>query len=205
MTNPRTVDSTAGTVDSGSFTVDGGTLALVTYPSRIIRMGYMPPGLGAKAGPLPYGEWFAAVGDIVLYGIDWDGWLANYWQRGANVPAGTSVRPRSPNGYALSTVLGGWSGDREPISTTIGQTVCDGSILWTCQAIDTTSLSATVQSVAWKPQTGITVDRQTTTGQMVVALLDASAATAGTDYTINVPTALSDGETKVGRIVLKVR
>lgn len=186
-------------------TGQAGALSPIAYPARILRTGFMPQGI-AGVGILPYGEFFMAVGDVILYGIDWAGWLANYWQRGANVPPGLTIRPRYPNGFQFTTLNGGESGNLEPVWPTIeGETICEGSVLWMCEAIDTTSLTATVQSAAWKTPPGITVDGQVIAGQLVIASLDATQAIAGVDYQVNVPTTMSDGESKTGRFVLKVR
>jgi hypothetical protein len=62
-----------------------------------------------------------------------------------------------------------------------------------------------VQSAAWQVPAGIAVAGQEIAGQLVIAMLDASAAIAGVDYLINVPTLMSDDETRVGRIIFKVR
>jgi hypothetical protein len=203
-----TADSGSITADSSGATADGSvsSIALAAYPSRILSTWLSPNGIAGIAGILPYGEFFEAVGDSLIYGIDWNGALANYWQRGGTVPANTTVRPHAPNGFQFNTVLGGQSGSAEPTwPAIIGQTVTDGSVVWVCEAIDTTSLSATAQSAQWRVPTGITVDGQEIAGQLTIALLDASQAVVGQNYTINVQTTMSDGEVKTGRIVIKVR
>jgi hypothetical protein len=183
-----------------------GVLSLKIRPSRLITTTFYSNNLLGSAGPLPYAEYFSRVGDVEIYAIDWDGWLSNFWERGEIVSPGQVIRPTSPNGFQFKTTLGGQAGNSEPVwPNIIGQTVTDGSVVWTAQAIDTTSLFATVVSVAWQVPPGITVTAQSTLGQLVIAEIDASAATAGTNYPINVSTKMSDGETKVGQIVLKVR
>lgn len=170
--------------------------------NRIIAAGSSP----AVAGLQPYGEFVVATGDADIYGIDWNAWLANYWSVGSIVAPSSVIRPHAPNGYQFSSVLGGESGNTEPVwPFTLGQTVNDGSVVWICAAVDTTSLTATVQSAAWSVPTGITVSGQAVSGQVTTAVLNASGAAVGQNYTINVVATLSDGETKTGRIVLKVR
>lgn len=176
------------------------------FPTRLLTTGFYTQLLASQAGALPYGEFFTYKGDVIVYGIDWAGFLANYWQRGGLVAANAVIRPTNPTGFQLATVLGGQSGSTEPVCpTTIGQTVQDGSVLWVCQAVDTTSLYATVASVTWAPATGITVTTQSVAGQLTIAKLDATAATAGQSYAVDAHVLMSDGETKTGRIVLKAK
>lgn len=183
-----------------------GVLALNTRPSRLITTTFYSNQLLGTAGPLPYAEYFSRAGDVEIYAIDWDGWLSNFWERGGIVPPGFVIRPTTPNGFSFVTVLGGQSGNAEPQwPSLLGQTVNDGSVIWASQAVDTTSLFATVQSATWLPPSGIIVSGAEVSGQVVIAEIDATAAVAGTNYAINVATKMSDGETKVGQIVLKVR
>jgi len=157
-------------------------------------------------GPLPYAEFFLAVGDVNTFGIDWAKWLKKPWRAGQLVTVGAVIRPRTPNGYQLTATVGGQSGNVEPIwPTTIGQTIVDGSVTWAVEALDLTSLSATVVSAQWQVPTGVAVDGQSLSGQIVSAVLDVTQAVVGQTYTVNVPTTMSDGEVKTGRIVLKVR
>jgi hypothetical protein len=183
-----------------------GVLALNVRPSHLITTTFYSNQLLGTAGPLPYGEFFVRVGDVEIHAMDWAGWLSNFWGRGEIVPPGMVIRPTTPNGLSYVTTLGGQSGNSEPIWPTIlGGVINDGGVIWTAQALDTTSLFATVQSATWMPPAGIVVSGTEISGQVVIAELDATAAVAGTNYTVNIPTKMSDGETKVGQIVLKVR
>ena len=202
-----TADSSSVTADSGSNTADSGSPLSVIYPARILSTWCDPQRNAALAGLLPYGEFFQAPGDVLIYGIDWDGWLSNYWQRGAAVPPNTTIRAHAPTGFQFTTILGGQSGNTEPAWGTpmLGQMFLDGSVLWICESIDTTSLVATVQSAQWTVQSGIATDAQAMAGQIVIAQIDSSQSAIGQNYTINIPTTMSDGEIKTGRIVIKVR
>jgi hypothetical protein len=183
-----------------------GVLALNLRPSHLIVTSFYSNQLLGQAGPLPYGEFFSRVDDVEIYAIDWTGWLTNFWERGAMVAPGSVIRPTAPNGFQFVTTLGGQSGNAEPVwPNAIGQMATDGSVVWTCEAIDLNSLFANVQSAEWVVQSGITVKGQEQSGNLTLAELDATGATAGQNYAVNVETTMSDGETKVGQIVLKVR
>lgn len=183
-----------------------GVLSSKIRPSRLITTTFYSNNLLGTAGPLPYAEYFSRVGDVEIYAIDWAGWLTNFWERGEIVAPGSVIRPTNPTGYQLTTALGGQSGNAEPTWPSInGQTVTEGSVAWAVEPIDNTSLFATVVSAAWRVPTGIVVTGQEVLGQLVIAELDASGATPGQNYTINVATTMNDGESKVGQIVLKVR
>jgi len=57
------------------------------------------------------------------------------WQASTTYAAGDFVVPTTLNGFTYECTTGGTSGTTEPIwPTTIGQTVTDGSVVWTCQA-----------------------------------------------------------------------
>jgi len=181
-------------------------VSLIPWPTHILRTGFQSPGIAAIAGGLPYGEFFASVGDVITFGIDWDGALAQYWHPGGIAPPGLVVRPTSPNGFEFATAAGGQFGSVEPEwPSVIGQSVTSGSVTLTAQAISTDSLAATVESVSPNPPAGIAVDAFDIIGQMVVLVIDATEAASGQNYTVLAPTKMTDGETRTGRIVLKVR
>jgi hypothetical protein len=178
----------------------------IPWPSHILLTGHQSSGIAAIAGGLPYGEFFASVGDIIVFGIDWDGALAQYWRPGAIVPPGLVVRPTSPNGFEFATTLGGQFGGQEPNwVASSGVQITSGSVLLTAQPASTDSLAATVQRFTPTPPPGLTIDAQAIVGQMVIFALDATSAVSGQSYTVLVPTQMTDGETRTGRIVLKVR
>jgi hypothetical protein len=172
----------------------------------LITTTFYSNGLLGTAGPLPYGEFFTRVGDVEIYAIDWAGWLTNFWERGEINAPGAAIRPTAPNGFQFISASGGQSGNAEPTwPTVIGQTVNDGSTVWTCEAIDNSTLYAVVNSAQWKVPSGIAVTGQEVSGQLTLAEIDTTNAIAGTDYAIDIATTMSDEEVKVGRIILKVR
>lgn len=158
------------------------------------------------AGPLPYAEFYVRVGDRNIYGIDWTFWLANRWRGGAAFALNFAIRPDTANGFQFICTVAGESGTEQPTwPAAIGATVNDGSITWTCEAIDNTSLATTLQSAIWTPPTGVTTSGPTIAGQIASAMLDATAAVVGNDYLINCAATMTDTEVKVGQIKLKVR
>jgi hypothetical protein len=129
-----------------------------------------------------------------------------YWSAGEPVALQAYACPTTPNGYAYQATQAGYSGTTEPIwPTTIGQSVTDGSVIWQCVAFSAANLYSTVASATWAAPSGVTVPGQAIAGQIVMAVIDCSAATVGTNYLVKCTTVMADGETKVGRILLKVR
>lgn len=178
----------------------------VPFPINVVSSNYYAQQLLKPYGPLPYAEFYVLAGSVENYGIDWAGWIASYWQRGQLVTTAAVIRPSIPNGYQFPCTVAGQTGGAEPLwPTAVGATVLDGSAQWTCQSIDTTSLLSTVQSALWTPPTGVVVSGQTILGQMAFAVMDFTAAVAGTDYVVKSAATLASGQTLVGQLKFKVR
>jgi len=159
-----------------------------------------------QTGPLPYAEFFMRVGEKNTFGIDWTQWLQNEWTRGAMVALGFTIRPKVPTGYQFVCSIAGESGSFEPLwPNVVGATVSDGSVVWTCEPIDNTSLAETVVSAPWIVPAGVAIGATSLVGQIAGVFLDVSGATAGQDYVVNCNMQASDGEVKVGQLKLKVR
>lgn len=183
-----------------------GSQILFGFTPRLLTTAYFDPNLARIAGPLPYGEFSERVGDQLAFAIDWTGWLAIRWVPGALQQPGTILRPVNPNGFAYTTVNGGQSSTLEPSwPGTLGQTVNDGSIVWQCVPIDNTSLQATVSSVKWAAASQIGILGQAIKGQVALVALDLSGAIQGVDYLVTCAATFTDGETKTGKLLIKVR
>ena len=164
------------------------------------------PKVQMLTGPEPYQEFYGRVGDRKIFGIDWSQWLANPWIAGESIATSFVIRPTIPNGFQYICSTAGESAENEPAwPAVVGATVSDGSVVWTCEAIDTTSLSTTVSSALWTATAGILVVGPSVAGQITTALLDATGAVAGTDYVVNCAATFADGEVATGQIKLKVR
>lgn len=183
-----------------------GAQILFGFTPRLLSTAYFDPNLARFVGPLPYAEFSERVGDQLAFAIDWTGWLAIRWIPGAMQDPGAIVRPVNANGFAYTTTAGGQSNSIEPVwPATLGQTVNDGSIVWQCVAIDNTSLQATVSSAKWSAPSGVSILGQATKGQITLVAIDLTQATAGVDYAVNCDASFTDGESKTGQILIKVR
>ena len=157
-------------------------------------------------GPQPSAEYYVYQGDVLTFGIDWTGWLAQGWLAGQSVVANYVVRPSAPNGYEYVCATAGQTGSSEPSWPASGSAVVtDGAVTWACQATSVASLTTTVKSAVWTPPVGITVASPNVTNQVTSATLNTTAAVAGTDYVVKIVTTFADGEIKNGEIRLKVR
>jgi hypothetical protein len=145
------------------------------------------------------------AGETKIWGFDYAPFLANAWLAGKVYANGEAIRPTSPTGFQYSCG-GGQSASDEPVwPTTLGGTVTDGSITWTAEAIDNTSLRATIVSSDWAASDGITVSNEQTYSsdgiQIVTALI--SDGDAGSDYEVTNTVTLSDST--VEESALRVR
>lgn len=87
------------------------------------------------------------------------------WQAGTYFANGQTVRPlprelggrRGITGCAYSS-SGGHTGGTEPKwPTTLGATIVDGGVTWTCVAISDADLERTIDDVQWEAGEGVTV------------------------------------------------
>lgn len=157
---------------------------------------------------LPYVERTQRLTEALFHPIDWTGWLSNSWRPGADLAAGFRIRPVRPTGFQYVS-SGGTTGYLEPtwptkIDSTLG-VVVDGSVTWTAEAVDTRSLSGTVGASVWAADAGVTITLPSFVGQVATALIDTTAAVLDHDYYVTNTVTLSNGETKTGTILLKVR
>ena len=103
------------------------------------------------------------VGEVKPYGIDLTSFLANRWVEGEIRSLGECVRPRErsaggsgPNGFEYECTVAGQSGADEPEWPIVpGDTVTDGSCVWTCRGISNGSLAGTITSSLWKGMDGL--------------------------------------------------
>jgi hypothetical protein len=117
------------------------------------------------------------------------------------------VRARVVSGFEYEATAGGQTSAREPIwPKVIGGTVVDGSVTWTCVALSTDSLIATVSGAAWSAGAAITITSPVLYGQVATAMLEvAEDDTDGTDQQVTVTATLSDGGVIPAVIFLPVR
>lgn len=100
--------------------------------------------------------------EVVPFELDLEGDIIRSWQGGKVYVLGERVRPGSPNGFEYECTTAGQTkrlrGIKEPSwPTTIGQTVVDGSVVWTARALSGNSLARTISGVTYEPPTGVTL------------------------------------------------
>lgn len=155
-------------------------------------------------------------GETKRWGFDYGGYdsesgtwsfLVRTWAPGTQFANELTVRPFGfPTGFQYSS-SGGWSGLVEPRwPTTVGGTVTDGSITWTCEAISNDSLNATIATSAWSAEAGITVDNDTLTNTegVQIVTVEVSGGTAGQTFDITNVVTLSDGAVEESVLEVKV-
>ena len=141
------------------------------------------------------------------HGVDFTAKLTRFWFANRDFTTNIAVRPLVSTGYQYRATTGGHSGAKEPLwPKTLAATVTDGSVIWTAEAISTTSLTTTVASIpTWTVDTGLTASDTALNGQVAEAVIDAASATDGVDYSVLVTATLSDGQILKKRCILPVR
>lgn len=140
------------------------------------------------------------------YSVDFEVFLTRFWKADASYDVNTFVRPNRSTGYEYECTTAGRSGHREPNNwpTTIGATITDGSVTWTCRALSTNSLTSTVSGIpTWTADTGLTVSGLSVTNQMGTAYIEGGSD--GEDYSVRVSATLVDGRIITRVCVLPVR
>lgn len=114
----------------------------------------------------------------------------------------TCVVPATRTGFQYRATTAGVTGHREPRWPLIaGQTVRDGSVVWTAEVISTASLERSLSSASWDAG-GLTLTNFNATAQEAVALV--SGGTAGQAYRLRCDGTFSDGIVKSVTIDLEV-
>jgi len=157
--------------------------------------------------PQPYGEFYLSVGDVERFGIDFSGMLANRWTMATLASVGTTIRPSVPNGYQYACSQAGQTGATEPFWPPVaGAQLLDGSVQWTAEAVDTTSLEGTLTTANWAAPTGIVLSFSAIQDQTALITVDATNAVSGTDYNVVCTATFSPSPPQViGTIRVKVR
>ncbi|MGA7807252.1 hypothetical protein [Bradyrhizobium sp.] len=188
----------------GGLTLAGfyGLTLLVPTPNVVPG----PSANGYEFYPQPFGAFPVPIGINEPYAFDWTAYLSNFWQPGAHMQTySPPVRPSSPNGYQYRCTQAGESADTEPTwPIVLGLTVIDGSAIWTCEDVDTTSLLSSVASAQWSAAFGIAATFGAITATSTPVLIDTADASAGTDYPVSATVSFSDGSTRVGTMLFQI-
>jgi hypothetical protein len=130
---------------------------------------------------------------------------ASYWRANERYPAiGEYLRPRLANGFSYEVTTAGSSAQREPAwPRTIGGTVQNGSVVFTCRAAGTNGVMEITSPTAISDPTGLTIG-SVSVSESTKILATYSAGTLGQDYDA-VFTFTLNGATRVARQTVKVR
>jgi hypothetical protein len=121
------------------------------------------------------------AGERLDWGFNWTHELSRRWEPYLPYAAAVAIRPSQPDaqtGLQYSS-SGGQSGSQEPAwPDEVGDTVLDGTITWTAEALSTASLNDQISASVWDAEAlEITVDDE---DQSVTAgLQETSAYVAG--------------------------
>jgi hypothetical protein len=145
------------------------------------------------------------------YAVNFESECARRWSKRTDFTNGTRIRVYAEGskgaaaGFDMVAQNTGRTGSKEPtFPSVIGDSVTDGSIVWTCAALSTGSLRATISGTpTWTADTGVTVSSQALDGLKATALI--SGGTDGVDYQVIVQAVLSNGATPVQVCSLPVR
>lgn len=113
------------------------------------------------------------------------------------------LAPRS-TGLQYRATTAGRTGTTEPrYPTTAGQTVTDGSVVWTAEAVSSSSLVRTLSTATWSATSGLTVGTPTNAGTKSTVLI--SGGVDGQDYEVTCVAECSDGTSAVASFTVQIR
>jgi hypothetical protein len=144
-------------------------------------------------------------GDRIDFEVDFETNLTRWHESGRTYAAAVRVRVPARPGFEYEATSGGQTGKAPPIfPTVIGQTVSDGSIVWTCRAVTTSSLTTTLVSAVWSVlDSGVTASGQAVSGQAATAFLHGGVD--GNDYRVLVTGTMQNGAIMNRLCILPVR
>ncbi|MCS6946258.1 MAG: hypothetical protein NZM12_01435 [Steroidobacteraceae bacterium] len=147
--------------------------------------------------------------DEVLCEVDWHDYLARLRLPGTQYLIGTAIRLIRDQATGLE-YLCSTSGvtSRTPTAEirwprTAGQTLTDGSVVWTAQAVSISSLRTTITSNAWSATSGVNLGAEFVSDlryQVIVA-----GGVSGQHYEVRHRVTLANGEDKEAVILLPVQ
>lgn len=117
------------------------------------------------------------------YSIDWHDAMINEAWREYDFPLAAFVQAQRDTGWYYECTTAGRTARNYPNQwpRVAGETVQDGSVVWTARHPSTSTVPA-VSSVTWTVPSGLTLDSQSHSGAMSHAVL--SGGTDGVDYEV---------------------
>lgn len=148
-----------------------------------------------------------APGSTVKCEFDLGPTLVNYHRQGTSYGLSNRVRVAGVAGFEFEATTAGETGTA-PVRwpKTAGQTVTDGSVVWTARAISTASLLATVTGTpTWTVPTGYTATAEAISNNIASALVSVPASADGDDAQITITPVRSDSQVLPQLVILPVR
>ena len=129
--------------------------------------------------------------------VDFAPECVRYRDPDASYALNACVRPLKATGFQYRATTAGRSGTQEPRWPEIaGQTVQDGSVVWTAEAYSAASLLRTLSNATWTPDAGLTVTGAGVDADACAAIANISGGTLGQSYMVRVMAGFSDGSVK---------
>lgn len=162
--------------------------------------------------PVKASVWPSKHPDATLdYAVDFEEECARTWSRLTDFVAGERIRVFTGGksvGFEFEPTTPGRSGLRFPyLPSVIGDTVADGSVVWTCRAISSASLLRTISGTpTWEiadDDGDVTISGETVSGFKGIANL--AGGEDEEDYVITVTASTSDSLVIPKTVILPVR
>lgn len=147
--------------------------------------------------------------DEVPVEIDWHDYIARIRRSGFAYQVNDAVRPprASFTGLQYRCTTAGSSSGRPYAALAwpriVGATLVDGSVVWTAEALSSTSMRTTISAQAWAATTGVTLGAQSNGDFRYITFV--AGGVSGQSYDIKHQVTLANGEDKEGVAVLPVR
>lgn len=120
------------------------------------------------------------INEVFTYEVEFARALETIWKPANEYAATQYVRPVTINGFEYECTDAGQSGSQEPDwPTTIGETINDGSVEWTCRDFASNATDS-IQTHTVVADTGLTIDSSTISGTRIDVTV--SGGTLGRSY-----------------------
>jgi hypothetical protein len=147
--------------------------------------------------------------DDVVVEVDWHDYLARQRRPGTAYAVTDAVRPLRARAtglqYRCSTggVTSGAPSDRIRWPAIVGGTVTDGSVVWTAEAVNASSLRTTISTEDWTAVTGLTLGTESSSDLRYHVIV--GGGVSGQTYEVRHRVTLANGEDKEAVAVLPVQ
>lgn len=137
------------------------------------------------------------------YAIDWQIQIVQEAHRSKDFIENEFVRPQRSTGFYYECTTAGRTARQWPIwPRAAGETVNDGSLVWTTRHPADASISS-VQAAVWTLPAALTLESQTETGS--ITYVELSGGVDGVDYEVICHMTATDGREMEQTIVIPVR